>query len=261
MSSTSTPSDGRWARSVSLWSRVFHLGLCCGFLLARPGVAHAQTSNSDALLWTGAGVVLLGAFIADREFREAAVDNNGSLAPFSRLGNRMGRPEFSLPLMGAVYGLGHLSDKPLLADGALHAAGALAAAGVVNGLLKFTLGRGRPDHVGYDSDEFRPLSFVDHWQSFPSGHTMVAFSLAAAIAEETGNPWVSGFAYGSAAMVGWSRVYDNRHWTSDVVAGAILGTVVSRSTIRWLHRRGDSRTSSPNLILTPRGLSVTIPFP
>lgn len=261
MSTISMPSIGPWSLRARARTRVAHIGLCCALLLARPSASSAQTINSDALIWTGAGVVLLGAFIADREVREAAVEHHGSLAPLSRLGNRLGRPEFSLPVMGVAYGLGHLSGKPRLADGALHAAEALAAAGVVNGLLKFGLGRGRPDHVGYDSDELRPLSLADHWQSFPSGHTVVAFSLAASLSEETGNPWVSGLAYGSAAMVGWSRVYDNRHWTSDVVAGAILGMVVSRSTIRWLHRRGDSRVSSPNLILTPRGLSVRIPFP
>jgi membrane-associated phospholipid phosphatase len=87
----------------------------------------------------------------------------------------------------------------------------------------------------------------------------MALSLATAIVEETGNPWIGCLAYGTAAMAGWSRVYENRHWTSDVVAGAILETVVSRSTIRWFHRRGDSRMSSPNIMLSLRGLSVWIP--
>lgn len=224
-----------------------------------PGTARAQASSTGAIIWTGAGIGLLGAFVFDRHLREEAIEPGQALAPLSRIGNRIGRPEIALPVTGLVYGLGRLSNRPQLAGGALHTAGALVAAGIVNGVLKVGFGRGRPDHVGYDSDEFRPMSFADHWQSFPSGHTMVAFSLATAIAEEIKNPWVSGLAYGTAAMVGWSRVYDNRHWTSDVVAGAILGTVVSRWTVRWLHSRSVDENSMPNLMISPAGLAIRVP--
>lgn len=228
-------------------------------LSVMPGTARAQAPSTGAIIWTGAGVVLLGAFVFDRHLRTEAIESGQALAPLSRIGNRLGRPEISLPITGLVYGVGRLSDRPQLADGALHAAGALVATGIVNGVLKFGFGRGRPDHVGYDSDEFRPLSLADHWQSFPSGHTMVAFSLATAISEEIQNPWVSGLAYGTAAMVGWSRVYDNRHWTSDVVAGAILGTVVSRVTLRWFHSRSADESSMPNLMISPTGLAIRVP--
>jgi membrane-associated phospholipid phosphatase len=226
----------------------------CALLFTPLGAARAQTPPSGVVLWTGAGVGLIGAFIMDREVREAALATDRTHAPLARVGNQLGRPELALPVLGALYGLGHLIKEPRLTDGALHTVEALAAVGVVNGVLKLGIGRGRPDHVGYDSDEFRPISFADRWQSFPSGHTMVAFSLATAISEEVDNPWVGGLAYGTAAMVGWSRIYDDRHWTSDVVAGAILGTVVSRSTIRWLHGRASNRWSSPYLMIAPDGI-------
>jgi undecaprenyl-diphosphatase len=60
--------------------------------------------------------------------------------------------------------------------------------------------------------------------------------MATAIREETENPWVSVLAYGTASVVGWSPVRAKRHWTSDVVAGAIVGTTVTQATMRWLHR-------------------------
>lgn len=43
--------------------------------------------------------------------------------------------------------------------------------------------------------------------------------------------------YGAASLVGWSRVYEDRHWTSDVVGGALLGIATSRWTVRRLHAR------------------------
>lgn len=251
---------GKWSRHpTSVWGR--HLIICSLLLLGAPGTARAQIPSASAVLWTGAGLGLVGAFFMDQAIQAEVLENGQAFTPLSRVGNRLGRPELSLPVMGVLYGIGQISGRSRLSDGALHAAEALAATGVVNGVLKAGIGRGRPNIVEGDADEFRPFSLLDNdWQSFPSGHTMVAFSLATAISEEVGNPWVGGLAYGTAAMVGWSRVNDNRHWSSDVVAGAILGTVVSRSTIRWLHRRGTSGMSSPNMIFTPRGVSVRIPF-
>lgn len=239
--------------------RVMSAFALCVLLCCAASDARAQKSPAEAILWTGAGVGLIGAFILDRGIREEALEANRSLAPLARVGSRLGRPELALPVMGTLYGLGHLIGEPRLTDGVLHTAEALATVGVVNGMIKLGIGRGRPDHVGHDSDEFRPLSFADGWQSFPSGHTVVAFALATAVSEEVENRWVGGLAYGTAALVGWSRIYDNRHWSSDVVAGAILGTVVSRGTIRWLHRRAGSRWSMPHLMIQPGGLSVSIP--
>jgi membrane-associated phospholipid phosphatase len=59
--------------------------------------------------------------------------------------------------------------------------------------------------------------------SFPSGHATLAFATATALDRETRAGWVPLVAYPLAALVGWSRVRDDQHWTSDVVAGAALG--------------------------------------
>ena len=72
--------------------------------------------------------------------------------------------------------------------------------------------------------------------SFPSGHTTVAFATAAALARESRARWVPWVAYPVAALVGWSRLRDNRHWASDVVAGAAVGYGAAVATERFLHR-------------------------
>jgi undecaprenyl-diphosphatase len=71
---------------------------------------------------------------------------------------------------------------------------------------------------------------------------------------------VRALTYGGAALVGWSRVYDGRHWTSDVVAGALTGAATSRWTVRMLHARRTASQSSEDA--APRGSPVTIaPLP
>lgn len=83
-------------------------------------------------------------------------------------------------------------------------------AGIVNG-LKYSVGTMRPDNSTRNS--------------FPSGHTATAFMAAHMLHKEYGNvsPWISVGGYTVAAVVGVSRQLNNRHWISDVLAGAGIG--------------------------------------
>lgn len=64
----------------------------------------------------------------------------------------------------------------------------------------------------------------DH--SFPSGHTSASFQGASFIHARYG--WKYAIpAYIGASFVGYSRVYANKHFTSDVLAGAVIGTLSS----------------------------------
>ncbi len=78
--------------------------------------------------------------------------------------------------------------------------------------LKALIKEDRPDGSGNDS--------------FPSGHTSVAFQSAAFIQKRYGFEY-SVPAYIGATFVGYSRVKSHKHRTSDVLAGAALGVASS----------------------------------
>ncbi|MTG97278.1 MULTISPECIES: phosphatase PAP2 family protein [Myroides] len=61
--------------------------------------------------------------------------------------------------------------------------------------------------------------------SFPSGHTAMAFANAAFLDKEYGlvNPAYAIGGYGIATMTGVGRSLNNRHWAPDVLAGAGIG--------------------------------------
>ncbi len=81
-------------------------------------------------------------------------------------------------------------------------------AGITYG-LKYSVNRTRPNGADY---------------SFPSGHTSASFSSAAFIHKRYG--FEKGrLAYFAAAFVGWSRIQAYKHYTTDVLAGAALGTI------------------------------------
>ena len=68
--------------------------------------------------------------------------------------------------------------------------------------------------------------------SFPSGHTSVAFSGAELVRMEYGWGWGAG-AYAVATTVAVMRSYNNRHWLSDLLAGAGIG-VLGAHVGEWL---------------------------
>ena len=78
-------------------------------------------------------------------------------------------------------------------------------------VVKYGLGRLRPDGSTYNS--------------FPSGHTAMAFTSATMLHKEYGylSPWVSIAGYSVATVTGISRALNNRHWLSDIVVGAGVG--------------------------------------
>lgn len=72
--------------------------------------------------------------------------------------------------------------------------------------------------------------------SFPSGHTAKAFISAEFLRREYGHisPWYSVAGYAVAAGTGFLRMYNNRHWLNDVVAGAGVGILSTRLSY-WLY--------------------------
>jgi len=111
-----------------------------------------------------------------------------------------------------------------------------AAAGILSELLKMVVRRERPGlHDGVYF--FRP--FADHPFSttdigFPSGHTMVAFAGAAAVARLF--PRAAPVAYLMAAACGATRVLARAHFASDVVGAAVAAWAVVAILWHWIDR-------------------------
>jgi hypothetical protein len=72
--------------------------------------------------------------------------------------------------------------------------------------------------------------------SFPSGHTALSFMAAEFLHQEYGHvsPWYSIAGYSVATATGFLRIYNDKHWLSDVMAGAGIG-ILSTKIAYWLH--------------------------
>ncbi len=94
------------------------------------------------------------------------------------------------------------------------------------------------------------------YHSFPSGHTATAFVAAEFLHQEYKDKsvWISVGGYAMASMIGVSRVYNNRHWVSDVVTGAgigILSTKLVYWTYPWMKRTFGKKDKPMNALLFP----------
>lgn len=101
--------------------------------------------------------------------------------------------------------------------------------------------------------------------SFPSGHTAQAFLSATFLAKEYGHisPWISVGAYTTATGVGVLRMMNNKHWISDVLAGAGIGILsVEFVYLTHQHRWGkkNNLVFAPTLYHKGGGVSLAMTF-
>lgn len=114
---------------------------------------------------------------------------------------------------------------------------------VINGLMvypvKLLTVRERPD--------------LSDQKSFPSGHTSNAFVGAEFFWQEYNHKskWLASSGYLIAATTGYLRMYNNKHWFSDVVAGAGIGILSTKITY-WLLPKIMSKINRPKSSENPK---------
>jgi len=108
----------------------------------------------------------------------------------------------------------------------------------LNAVMKALVDRGRPpEEIGFDA-----LVGVPGSPSFPSGHAMTAFAVAAAVALLA--PRLRWPVLGLAAVIGFSRVYLGVHFWLDVLAGAALGAAIGLLVASSLRRRAGAASAA-----------------
>ncbi len=137
----------------------------------------------------------------------------------------------------------------------------LLLAGITSQSIKMLAGRSRP-YREEGAWYFDPLQLDDNSRfSFPSGHTVVAFSLSSVLAERIGNVWVGAGLYSLASLTALSRVYDGEHWLSDTILGAAIGTAAGLAVTSFeTAREKGGEGYSVMLLPTAQGITVVYRF-
>ncbi|MBV9881011.1 MAG: phosphatase PAP2 family protein [Gemmatirosa sp.] len=194
-----------------------------------------------ALVGAGAAVSPLDARI-ERGARGTGPQGSDALHTMARTFNAAGDPG-ALAASLVLFGAGRLAGSAATARLGLHAGTAIVLGGSATALVKLIAGRQRPNVLSGDADDFAPgHGYHAGRSSFPSGHTTAAFAFASAVATDVRatHPHAARVAtpllYGAATLVGAARVYDDKHWASDVAVGAAVGTLAGRVTTAYARR-------------------------
>jgi membrane-associated phospholipid phosphatase len=168
----------------------------------------------------------------------------------------------SFAALGLFYAGGALlhdeEAKAVAIDGA---AASLVASGIITPTLKWAVGRSRPN-ANHGTHHFTPFSNSD--ASFPSGETTQAFAVASVIAAHYDSLWVKVSSYGIASLVGMARIYQDAHWTSDALAGALIGTAVGTAIVHYNEKRRKAKKEEAGIFITPllapgtAGVAITL---
>jgi membrane-associated phospholipid phosphatase len=134
----------------------------------------------------------------------------------------------------AVYGFGHAHQ-----DEHARQAGILTGESMVDGLvagevLKLVFMRERPNTDNAQGHFFQTSAGFN--SSFPSEHSIVAWSAASALAAEYPSPWAQFALYSAATGVSLTRVIGQQHFPSDVLVGSSLGWLIGHNVVRHHHK-------------------------
>ena len=185
----------------------------------------------DNLVPLLAGSAATGAAFLGDTSTQAAL--KGQAPSLSNTASTAGSIKYMVPATLGLFAAGRFAEGSRFRAFSYDAAQALIVNGVYTELFKRMASRTRPD----GSDQL----------SFPSGHTSTAFAWATVANAHYG--WKAGVpSYLAASAIGLSRITNDKHYLSDVVAGATLGFITGRTTVRT---NGTPRAGSASSTCTP----------
>lgn len=206
--------------------------------------APARYTKKD---WKTVGLVVASAgalMVADRSIKQIVQRNRSGL--FDNAANIVEPFGNKYPpyIIAAMYLTGVISKDRKMEHVSLITAKSLVFSTVFYAASKQVVRRRRP---AFTDNPFEVNSMFQggrEWTSFPSGHANTIFTVATAISlQYRHKKWVPPLAYGIAGLTGLSRIYDNRHWASDVLVGAAMGHFVTKT----LYKIEEAKTKKQGL--------------
>ncbi|WP_347158931.1 phosphatase PAP2 family protein [Pontibacter chitinilyticus] len=210
--------------------------------------------HKAALVAVGAGVWTATFALVDEPLQQFSQSHQCAVADaISKVVEPLGHSAYLTPVaVAALAGGLVLKDQKLEKLGAVSLGSILVSAGVTS-TLKDTFHRHRPSSTTENHLFDGPITEQEN-KSLPSAHTTAAFAMATSLATVySDRQYVAPIAYGVATLVGMSRINDNAHWATDVMAGAAIG-YLSAKGVNYLYDIVDQKmtTRRQRLLLTPQ---------
>ena len=188
------------------------------------GTPFREKTWKSPAAWIFAGSIG-GSFALDDGFSRDLREDS-SFSDFNRIADS-DVAEWSMRLYPlAVLAVGEISDNNTFSEYGWKLSEGSLNAFIVSRALKFAAGRERPNSE-------KTYSFREGGDSFPSGHSIIAWTLAETTVQHfRGKKWVPWVAYPLAGLMSFSRVTSGNHFASDAVTGSIIGFSIGHWTTK-----------------------------
>ena len=236
-------------------SHSFHVGIG---LLKSPYTASSSGWERIGIATAGTGAL----FLVDPEVKNIVLSNQNSTNDWIFGVDNFFDKEYVTISTSGLYLSGLFFRNSELRQTGLYAMEATFFASTITYLLKSSFGRSRP-HTDDDHLTFRLFNgHHGRFRSFPSGHSTSAFAFCTILAKSIDNNWWKTFWYGTAIMVGTSRIYHNRHWLTDTVLGGFIGYTTASYIVHFDKQKNEEEIKvygyhiQPYVSINEFGLSI-----
>jgi membrane-associated phospholipid phosphatase len=240
------------------------------------GVAFAYSrpfhwGRNDFYRLGGTMAVVGGLYLVDEQTSDFARRNKDDIPSVLRdFGYYFGAPQNNYGITGGIYLYGLLTKDPEWRRTGVLMISSATAGGLLQQVLKTLTGRARPE-TGVGKDVFIPFSGESGYRSFPSGHTVLSFTTAYALAKHFDNPYIKAGIYGVGLISPVSRVWEGAHYLSDVALSIAIVIATVEGVDRFLDTRsgyGDKRYNTRrkdrkvvwNVTATSRTVGISLQF-
>lgn len=177
-------------------------------------------------LATGAAIATDKRALRDVVSLDPAFNNNNTNASNVMIGGFIATPVI-------LYGVGHFRGNEHARETGLLGAEAIVDGVAVEEGMKLIFWRERPYQDFQRGRFFQSSAGVD--SSFPSSHSVLAWSTAAVLAGEYPHFWTQALVYTGAAGISFTRIMGQQHFPSDVLVGSAAGWLVGHYVYKHRH--------------------------
>ncbi|WP_100610829.1 phosphatase PAP2 family protein [Confluentibacter lentus] len=231
----------------SIWKQLAYDGK---FTLQSVGNGFTQPLRWQKDDFITAGVIIAGTgilYLADNDARTFFQNHQNDVPQVVKdMGWYFGSPQNFFMITAGIYGFGLITDNEKVRHTGVLIIASAVTSGIIQSISKTAAGRARP--MSGNRDDFKPFDGTAEYHSFPSGHAILSFSMAHAIAKQFDNFWVKAGIYTVGSIAPISRLWADAHWLSDVGLGIALSIVIVDGVDNFMKKKNAYNYSKPKQV-------------